>query len=68
MSFAAKVPYFNLSFVQFGSVKATDVMSYALYPHVAKEFFKFRSSYGPVDKLETRYMIMLPLGKNAKKN
>ena len=61
--------YFNLSFVQFGSVKDTDVMSYALYPHVAKEFFKFRSAYGPVDKLETRYMIMSPsqLGKNEKK-
>ena len=41
-------------------MKARDVMSYALYPHVAKEFFKFRSTYGPVDKLETRldlYMV-----------
>jgi hypothetical protein len=30
-------------------------MSAALYPHVAKEFFKFRAQYGPVDRLETRY-------------
>ena len=34
-----------------------DVMSYALYPKVAKDFFKFRSQYGPVDKLETRYIL-----------
>jgi len=45
---------------EFGSVKDTDVMSYALYPHVAKEFFKFRSSYGPVDKLETRHFLIGP--------
>jgi len=37
-----------------------DVMSYALYPHVAKEFFKFRNTYGPVDKLETRHFLVGP--------
>ena len=35
-------------------MKERDVMSYAMYPHVAKEFFKFKETYGPVDKLETR--------------
>jgi pyruvate carboxylase len=41
--------------VQFGPLSEKDVMSAALYPHVAKEFFKFRAQYGPVDRLETRY-------------
>ena len=40
---------------QIDGLSENDVMSYALYPHVAKEFFKFRNTYGPVDKLETRY-------------
>jgi hypothetical protein len=35
-------------------------MSAALYPHVAKEFFKFRAQYGPVDRLETRYGTHIP--------
>jgi len=46
---------------QFGSyVTDRDVMSYALYPHVAKEFFKFKTTYGPVDKLETRHFLLGP--------
>jgi len=36
------------------------VMSYAPYPHVAKEFFKFKTTYGPVDKLETRHFLVGP--------
>ena len=35
-------------------VSDNDVMSYAMYPKVAKDFLKFKSQYGPVDKLETR--------------
>lgn len=46
---------------EFGTaVQERDVMSYALYPHVAKEFFKFRTTYGPVDKLETRHFLVGP--------
>jgi pyruvate carboxylase len=35
-----------------------EVMSYALYPKVAKDFLKFKSQYGPVDKLETRHFLL----------
>merc|ERR1719187_2531810 len=31
-----------------------------MYPHVAKEFFKFRETYGPVDKLQTRHFLVGP--------
>merc|ERR1719209_2830548 len=37
-----------------------DVMSAAMYPKEAKDFFKFRSQYGPVDKLETRHFLVGP--------
>ena len=37
-----------------------DVMSAAMYPHVAREFFKFRSQYGPVSRLETRHFLVGP--------
>lgn len=37
-----------------------EVMSYALYPKVAKDFFKFKAQYGPVDKLETRHFLVGP--------
>jgi len=37
-----------------------DVMSVAMYPHVAKEFFKFREQYGPVQRLETRHFLVGP--------
>jgi len=46
---------------EFGpGLKDRDVMSYAMYPHVAKEFFKFKTTYGPVDKLETRHFLVGP--------
>jgi len=46
---------------KFGAaMKERDVMSYAMYPHVAKEFFKFKETYGPVDKLETRHFLVGP--------
>lgn len=45
---------------EFGDVKECDVLSYVMYPHVAKEFFKFRTTYGPVDKLETRHFLVGP--------
>ena len=41
-------------------VRDTDVMSAALYPDVAKEYFHFRESYGPVDKLDTRIFLIGP--------
>jgi len=34
-------------------ISDTDVISAALYPKVFDEFYKFRSEYGPVDKLDT---------------
>merc|ERR1719411_635480 len=37
-----------------------DVMSAAMYPKEAKDFFKFRQQYGPVDKLETRHFLVGP--------
>eukprot|EP00092_Neocalanus_flemingeri_P000966 GFUD01001033.1.p1 GENE.GFUD01001033.1~~GFUD01001033.1.p1 ORF type:complete len:1189 (+),score=366.11 GFUD01001033.1:73-3639(+) len=45
---------------QFGPVTDYDVMSVAMYPHVAKEFFKFREQYGPVTRLETRHFLVGP--------
>lgn len=38
----------------------THVMSAALYPEVTKNFLKFRSENGPVDKLETRKFFVGP--------
>jgi pyruvate carboxylase len=37
-----------------------DVMSAALYPAVAEEFFDFRDKFGPVDKLDTRIFLTGP--------
>ena len=37
-----------------------DVMSAALYPKVFDDFEIFRSSYGPVDKLDTRTFLVGP--------
>ena len=37
-----------------------DVMSAAMYPKEAKDFFKFRQQYGPVDKLDTRHFLVGP--------
>ncbi|ODM99811.1 Pyruvate carboxylase, mitochondrial [Orchesella cincta] len=41
-------------------LKDVDVMSYAMYPQVATDFFEFRDKYGPVDKLETRAFLVGP--------
>ena len=35
-------------------------MSAAMYPKEAKDFFKFRQQYGPVDKLDTRHFLLGP--------
>jgi len=45
---------------KFGDVTDYDVMSVAMYPHVAKEFFKFRDQYGPVNRLGTRHFLVGP--------
>ena len=45
---------------RFGAVSDFDVMSYAMYPDVASEFFQFRDKYGPVDKLDTRIFLVGP--------
>ena len=45
---------------RFGNVSDFDVMSYAMYPDVAAEFFQFREKYGPVDKLDTRIFLVGP--------
>ena len=37
-----------------------DVMSAAMYPKEAKDFFKFRQQYGPVGKLGTRHFLVGP--------
>ena len=41
-------------------IRDVDVMSYAMYPQVAEEFFAFRNQYGPVDKLDTRIFLTGP--------
>ena len=35
-------------------INECDVMSAALYPKVAADFFKFRAKYGPVVSIEIR--------------
>merc|ERR1719284_530893 len=44
----------------FEKITDYDVMSAAMYPKEAKDFFKFRDQYGPVDKLETRHFLVGP--------
>lgn len=41
-------------------IKDVDVMSYAMYPQVATDFFEFRDTFGPVDKLKTRVFLVGP--------
>lgn len=41
-------------------ISVQDVMSYALYPGVAGDFFTFREKFGPVCKLETRIFLVGP--------
>ena len=43
-----------------GKLRDVDLMSYAMYPKVAEDFFEFRKTYGPVDKLETRIFLTGP--------
>lgn len=45
---------------QFPGITDNDVMSAAMYPNVAKDFFKFRDIYGPVNRLETRHFLTGP--------
>jgi len=45
---------------KFANITDYDTMSVAMYPHVAKEFLKFKEQYGPVDKLETRHFLVGP--------
>jgi len=46
---------------RFSGVSQWDVMSYAMYPDVATEFFQFREEYGPApSKLETRVFLVGP--------
>ena len=45
---------------RFGNISKFDVMSHAMYPDVAAEFFQFRDKYGPVDKLDTRIFLVGP--------
>ena len=43
-----------------GPISDLDVLSAALYPKVADDFFKFREENGPVDKLSTRHFLVGP--------
>ncbi|XP_037086554.1 pyruvate carboxylase, mitochondrial-like isoform X1 [Pollicipes pollicipes] len=45
---------------RFSDLSKFDIMSYAMYPDVATEFFQFREKYGPVDKLDTRIFLVGP--------
>lgn len=42
------------------SISDKDVVSYALYPKVLEEYFEFRKTYGPVDRLDTRVFLQGP--------
>ena len=39
-------------------INECDVMSAALYPKVAADFFKFRAKYGPVVSIEIRSILL----------
>ncbi|XP_041353439.1 pyruvate carboxylase, mitochondrial-like isoform X2 [Gigantopelta aegis] len=43
-----------------GHVREVDVMSAALYPKVTDEYLDFKSSYGPVDCLDTKLFLVGP--------
>lgn len=45
---------------RFDSISKFDVMSYAMYPNVAADFFSFREKYGPIHKLDTRIFLVGP--------
>ena len=40
------------------SINECDVMSAALYPKVAADFFKFRAKYGPVVSIQIRKSVL----------
>ena len=42
------------------SISDKDVVSYALYPKVLDDYFEFRKTYGPVDRLDTRVFLQGP--------
>ncbi len=42
-----------------GRIKPEDVMSYAMYPQVAEDFFTFRDKFGPVSELDTRIFLVI---------
>lgn len=42
------------------AISEEDVMSAALYPKVAEDFFAHRDQYGPVDRLDTRTFLIGP--------
>ncbi|XP_040573136.1 pyruvate carboxylase 1 [Lepeophtheirus salmonis] len=47
--------------LKFGDgISELDVMSAAMYPKVAEDFFTFRNQYGPVDKFNTRHFLIGP--------
>jgi len=43
-----------------GSIKEVDVISASLYPKETDEYLKFRNTYGPVEKLDTRVFFVGP--------
>ena len=45
------------------SINECDVMSAALYPKVAADFFKFRAKYGPVVSIQIRKSVLEYMGK-----
>ena len=44
-------------------INECDVMSAALYPKVAADFFKFRAKYGPVVSIQIRKSVLEYTGK-----
>ena len=43
-----------------GEVTEENVITYALYPHVYRDFRTFRDQYGPLDKLDTKTFLIGP--------
>ena len=43
-----------------GEVTDENVVTYALYPHVYRDFRSFRDQYGPLDKLDTKTFLIGP--------
>ncbi|CAH0625321.1 unnamed protein product [Chrysodeixis includens] len=47
-------------FENYPEVSEQDVMSAAMYPHVANEFFRIRDKFGPIKHLDTRTFLVGP--------